>query len=82
MHLATVHDACDRATDGARAIMRDEPEVPAAGQWVEVADDNGTVVGTVPFETLAGAQCRTSNCEGVATGSEISFAVEATSLDP
>jgi hypothetical protein len=44
-----------RAAEDAREIMRDEPDVPASVQWMEIADEMGNVVRTVPFETLLGS---------------------------
>ena len=50
--LSNADGAIAHAAEDARAIMRDEPEVAATGQWMEIADEMGNVVRTLPFETL------------------------------
>ncbi|MGN6682946.1 MAG: DUF6894 family protein [Devosia sp.] len=45
-------EAVLHAEEDARAIMREEPEVPAQQQWVEITDPNGNVLRTVPFVTV------------------------------
>ena len=52
VELSALSDAMQRAYHDARTVMRDEPEVPAAGQWIEVADDHGNILRSVPFEQL------------------------------
>ena len=44
--------AVRRGVDDARLIMRNEPEVPAADQWVEIVDDRGNTLRTLPFVTV------------------------------
>ena len=44
--------AIAHAAEDARAILRDEPEVAAKGQWMEIADEMGNIVRTLPFEIL------------------------------
>jgi len=46
-------EAVHEAEAGARAIMRDDPEVPAADQWIEIVDEGGNTVRTIPFSTLS-----------------------------
>lgn len=46
--LAILH-----ASEDAQSILDHEPEVSAVGQWIEVADDHGNVLRTVPFEVVA-----------------------------
>jgi hypothetical protein len=50
--LATIADAVLHAAHDARHIMRTEPEVSVSGQWVEVVDEVGNAVRTVPFVTV------------------------------
>ena len=50
--LRNADGAIAHAAEDARAILRDEPEMAAKGQWMEIADEMGNVVRTLPFETL------------------------------
>jgi hypothetical protein len=47
--LPSLDDAVQQAVNLAREIMRDEPELPPADQWVEVVDEAGKAIRTVPF---------------------------------
>jgi hypothetical protein len=47
-----LEDAVAQAKELGREILRDEPEVPAQLQWIEVTDDGGNTVRTVPFVTI------------------------------
>ena len=53
VEASTVAEAVEHATEDARAVMREEPEVPRDIQWIEIADDMGNTVRTVPFETIS-----------------------------
>ena len=50
--MAGLADAVRHATEDARTIMREEPEVPASEQWVEIVDDVGNTLRTVPFVSV------------------------------
>ena len=51
--LDGIKNAVLHARNDARAVMRDEPEVAADDQWIEVVDEKGNTVRTVPFVTVA-----------------------------
>ena len=51
--LGSVAAAMDHAADDARAVIRDQPEVPREFQWIEIVDERGNTIQTLPFEAVA-----------------------------
>ena len=51
--LPGVDAAVVLAKQDAREIMRDEPNRLAIDRWIEVVDEGGNTLNTVPFEALA-----------------------------
>ena len=49
--LPNLERAIQHAMGDARSIMLYEPEIPPAGQWIDIVDHQRKALGRVPFVT-------------------------------
>ncbi|MEQ1899243.1 MAG: hypothetical protein ABL866_00765 [Devosia sp.] len=50
--LANIAAAMNLAVSAARNIPDQQPEIPPDDQWIEIADDKGNIVRTLPFRLV------------------------------